>query len=124
MGSSSAKQRDPETGEYLLLQIAAPQREIRNFAVLLLDPRRDHLYMRFPDDLRDFADEYDIELLAALPEDFRAKVGEQGGEKFLLSLEDTLSNFLRLSERRAIPIRVDFKKTLDDLFAEGVVPAL
>ncbi len=99
-------------------------REVRNLAVLLLDSRRDHLYMRFPDDLRGFADEEDLELLAALTEDFRLKMGEQGGEKFLLSLEDTLSNFLRLSERTAIPIPFDFKETLDDLFATRVLHAI
>ncbi len=78
--------------------------------------------MRFPEDLTAFGSEEDLELLGALPEDFRLQVGKRGGEQFLRLLEDTLSNFLRISERTTIPIPSDFKRTLDELFVIHCVP--
>ncbi len=109
--------------EFVLLQLAAPGQPIRNIAVLLLDPKKDRIFMRFPDDWRTFpAGDY-AEMLPLLAEDFGMKVGEMGAASFLRSLEDTLSNILRLSDRTVIPLPADFKKTLDDLFTTHVIQA-
>ena len=80
--------------------------------------------MRFPDDWLRFGDGDYAEVLSCIPEDFQMKVGEMGAKKFLGYLEDTLSNFLRVSDRTVIPVPADFKKTLDDLFTRHVIQAI
>lgn len=123
MGTSKlkAEEKASRVAEFVLLQLAAPGQPIKNIAVLLLDPKRDRLFMRFPDDWRNFGDGDYAEVLPLLAEDFQMKIGEMGAETFLRSLEDSLSNFLRLSDRTDIPLLASFKKTLDDLFTRHVI---
>ena len=126
MGTSKRENEEQAGGnaEFILLQLAAPGQPLRNIAVLLLDPKRDRLFMRFPDDWSRFGNGDYAEILSLLAEDFEMKVGEMGAEGFLRSLEDTLSNFLRLSDRTTIRLPDDFKKALDDLFTTHVIHAM
>jgi len=67
----------------------------------------------------DLADPEDAEVLEALEEDIRRKVSEAGAEACLRSLEDSLSNALRVSERQTAAVDA-FSRVLDRLYDEHV----
>ena len=60
-----------------------------------------------------------MEILKLLDEDFAAKIDEMGGDVFLRSLEDSLSNTLLITERRDVEVS-NFQTALDRLFEEHV----
>lgn len=106
----------------VVVQVAVPQRPVANIGILLLDPSRNHLYMRFVDRWEEFtSDEDELEILSYMSEDFQSRASEQGGEHFLRSIEDSLSNFLLLSPRKELPGVDDFEHTLNQLFADFVL---
>ena len=84
--------------EYSILEICLPAQKPAPFGVLLIDPESDRVYQRFREDVAPDAD--DAEVLAALPDDLAAKAREMGGETLLAWFEDSLSNTLRISDRR------------------------
>jgi SOS-response transcriptional repressor LexA len=97
----------PAKSEFCLLETSAPRRTI---GVFLLSGK--DLKFRLREDWAEFED---AEYLASLEEDFTIKIGEMGGEDFLRWMEDTLSNFLLISEREAAG-----GKSIDALFEEHV----
>ena len=103
--------------EFSLLEVCLPARKIVPLGVLLFDPQSDRLYQRFRDDPP--ADPEDAELLSLLPGDLEQKARELGGERLLAQFEDTLSNTLRLTDRRALAVR-DFDAALERLYDEHV----
>ena len=106
-------------GEYAVLQAALPERPVANIGVLLLDPSSRKLYSKLREFFGDVANPDEAEVLSELREDFAKRLEEIDGEEFLIWLEDTLSNVLRVTERQTVMVR-DFNKTLDKLFAEHV----
>jgi phage repressor protein C with HTH and peptisase S24 domain len=60
-----------------------------------------------------------VEILELLDGDFEARVGEMGGDAFLRSLEDSLSNTLLITERVEVTVS-GFKTALNRLFEEHV----
>jgi len=89
--------------------------------VLLLDPDSDRLWVRMRQSYDELADPEDAEVLEALDQDIRARAEEQGAAAYLASLEDSLSNAVRLSERHAVPVD-SFSRVLDRLYAEHIEP--
>jgi hypothetical protein len=61
----------------------------------------------------------DRELLELLDLDIRLKAKEIGGAEFLQSLEDTLSNTLRITPRESVEV-AGFAETLNRLYADHV----
>jgi len=111
--------------QYSLMDVALPGRPPIVAGVLLLDPETDKLHLRLRDDWEAVADPEDAELLAHAGADFSLQSRELGGERFLQSLEDSLSNTIRLREREAVTV-FDFEKALTRLYqrhVEGAVPA-
>ena len=106
--------------EYLLLRFAGPGRPVRNVGVLLYDPRAERLYWRVRTDWQNIADPDDAEILAEVSRHLQEQAGRMGAEQFLRGLEDTLSNVLRLSERRTIQV-ADFQEAADALYELHVV---
>lgn len=104
--------------EYLILQARLPGRRAENFGVLLLDPESDSLYPKFREDYY-VADPDDAEVLALLPDDLRAKARELGGGQLLAHFEDTLSNTLQVTDRRAVVVR-DFETAAEKLFRDHI----
>ena len=84
-------------------------------AVLVFDPDRDSLHWRFREDWDIIADPEDVEVLGHFAEDFAQKVQEIGPGPFLAYLEDTLSNWLQLTERSAVDVE-NVAETVDTLF--------
>jgi phage repressor protein C with HTH and peptisase S24 domain len=119
---SIASGRRPQkgtSGEYLLVVLALPGEPERNIGVLLRDPTTGQLYPKVRDHWEEIEDSEEAELLEALGEDFESKIREMGGDDFLRSLEDSLSNTLRVSERMAVTVD-SFPRTLERLYEEHV----
>jgi len=91
-------------GAYVLLEAALPERPVRNIGVLLLDPATDRGWLKMREGYDDIAAEEDAEVFAALEEDVRAQIAESGAEAFLRSLEDSLSNVLRITDRQSVEV--------------------
>ena len=104
-------------GTYVVLEAALPELAPRPVGVLLIDPSSDRAWVRLRDRFDDLTE--DTEVWDALEDDLRTKAAEAGAEAFLAALEDSLSNALRVSERRAVEVDA-FTRTLERLFAEHV----
>ena len=79
--------------------------------VLLHDPSSNGLHVRLRRDWEEIASEEDAEVLSALAGDLETKAAELGAARLLQSLEDSLSNTLRISEAREVVVE-DFKRAL------------
>lgn len=85
--------------EYVVFSLApAGEREIP-FGVMILDRNTGQVEWKLREDLNELLSPGDAEYAALLDADFRARATEMGGKDFLESLEDSLSGFLRISDR-------------------------
>jgi hypothetical protein len=100
------------------LNVDAPGPEPVAVGVLLEDPSQDRLYLRLRRDWEKLAPE-EAETLSALEFDLTSKAAEMGASRLVDYLEDTLSNFLRISDRREV-IVADFPRALGHLYREHV----
>ena len=89
------------TAELLILQFALPSDGLWPFAVLLLDPRADRLYVRGRADFGP-VDPKDARILKLLLVQISQEADEASGSEILAHLEDVLSNSVRISERRRV----------------------
>jgi len=105
-------------GAFVLLEAVLPARAAQTIGVLLVDPASGRGWVRLRRDY-DFADPQDAEVLEALEEDIRRQLAEGGAETFLRSLEDSLSNVLRVSERQTVAVDA-FTRVLDRLYNDHV----
>jgi len=69
----------------------------------------------------DIAEPDDAEVLEALEPHIAQRIAEEGAGAFLASLEDSLSNALRVSGRQTIAVDA-FTRALDRLYSEHVEP--
>lgn len=91
--------------QFSVLSVALPGVKPVAIGVFLLDPADGGLRFRLREDWDEVAADEEIrEYLTALEGDFTAQVHERGGQAFLESLEDSLSNVLRISEREAVAV--------------------
>src|SRR2546421_2382449 len=108
------------TASFSLLQLALPAQAPLNVGILLLDPATDRLYKKLRRDWNAIADPESVEVLELLDQDFEQKIREMGGDAFLRSLEDVLSNTLQIGERGDVSVVSTFEKVLDRLFEQHV----
>src|SRR5215472_2207674 len=106
-------------GGYVVVRLALPNepqhaQPQHAAGVLLLDPAGDRLFVRMRSHWSDLAGPEDQEFLAALEEDFRAQAAAMGAERFLASLEDSLSHILRIDDRESVAVH-SFHHTLEKL---------
>jgi phage repressor protein C with HTH and peptisase S24 domain len=102
--------------QFSILSLALPGRPLTPAGIFLLDPTTGTLQFKLRDDWAAVgADEDDQEYLSCLEDDFRLRISETGDEQFLLSLEDSLSGLLRISDREAIAV-TNPTRTLQRLF--------
>lgn len=106
-------------GTYVLLEAVLPQRPPETIGVLLIDPATDRGWVRMRARYDDLADPDDAEVLEALEEDIRRSIEPLGAEACLKSLEDSLSNVLRVSERQCVAVDA-FSRVLDRLYSDHV----
>jgi DUF3037 family protein len=105
------------------LQLVLPGRRECNIGVFLLDQETGGLFFKLREDWEQIADPDEAELLSQLRGDFERRLqelGENRGEEFLRSLEDQLSNILRLTARVSVRVK-DLQSTLDRLFEKNCV---
>jgi phage repressor protein C with HTH and peptisase S24 domain len=105
--------------QYLVVEVALPGRPKVNAGVLLLDPVSDQLHVRLRQDWEQVAGAEDVEVLEHLEAELESRGREAGGEAFLASLEDTLSNALQITQRETIAVG-DFEKALERLYRKHV----
>ncbi|HTX35258.1 MAG TPA: hypothetical protein VME43_09555 [Bryobacteraceae bacterium] len=108
-------------GCYAVLEAALPGQAPENIGVLLIDPAADRGWVRLRPSFDDIAGPEDAEVLEALGPHIARCLEESGAEAYLASLEDSLSNVVRVSERRAVEVDA-FSRVLDRLFSEHVAP--
>jgi SOS-response transcriptional repressor LexA len=106
-------------GVYVLLEAALPGRAPRNIGVILIDTAEDRGWVRLRGRYDDLAEPDDAEVLDLLEEDLRSKLAENGGEAFLRSLEDSLSNAVRVSGRQSVAVDA-FTRVLGRLYNDHV----
>jgi SOS-response transcriptional repressor LexA len=86
--------------------------------VLLTDPSQDRLYLRLRRDWEEIAPE-EADVLSNLEFDLTSKATEMGASRLLGYLEETLSNVVRIGERREVMVE-DFDRALGRLYREHV----
>jgi len=90
-------------GEYSILELHLPGHVPANLGVLVFEPGTGAVEVKLREDA-DAAPE-DEEVLSLLPTDLESKAREMGPEKLIALFEDTLSNVVRISERRTAAFR-------------------
>ncbi|HEY9140037.1 MAG TPA: hypothetical protein VIN93_04055, partial [Bryobacteraceae bacterium] len=108
-------------GTYVLLEAVLPGKPPRHIGVILIDPATDRGWVKLRGRYDDFAAAEDAEVLEAVEADLRDKLAEMGGEACLASLEDSLSNVLRVGERQAVSVDA-FSRVVERLYGEHVEP--
>ena len=111
----------PSRGEYSVLQVCLPGSRPEPYGILLLDPGSDRVWQR----ARAVPEGEDSDVFGLLPADLEAKARELGGQGLLALFEDSLSNTIRITDRRGVLVR-DFENAVARLFAEhveGAAPA-
>jgi SOS-response transcriptional repressor LexA len=106
-------------GTYVILEAQLPGQPGRNIGVYLVDPATDRLWLRMRDAYHGLASAEDVEVLDGLADDIRSRSVEMGAEAFLRSLEDSLSNAVRVGERRTVEVDA-FSRVVDGLFDRHV----
>jgi len=106
-------------GWYYVLQQELPGGDLVPIGLLLENPERNELHLRLLRDLNALTKAEDAEVLAALSQDLRGKATEMGARALLRSLEDSVSNAIRITDRRAVEIS-NFEWSLNQLFREHV----
>ena len=102
---------------YSILTVETPG-EPANAGVLLEDPATDRLHVRVRRDWNQIAPE-EAEVLSVLEANLAAKSAEMGAANLFARLEDTLSNWLRISDRREVMVE-NFERALARLYREHV----
>jgi SOS-response transcriptional repressor LexA len=121
---SIAARRTPKLGRqgtYAVLEAALPGQPPENIGVILIDPETGRGWARLRPTFDDIAGPEDAEVLEALEDEIWRRMAESGGEAFLQSLEDTLSNAVRIGERQSVEVDA-FTRVLDQLYCEHVGP--
>ena len=116
-GANASAPTNTRAARYSLLMVDLPGQEITTAGVLLEDPATDRVHIRLRRDWQSI-DPDEAEVLAFLEEDLLAWAAEEGAAKFFARLEDTLSNTIRVSDRREAMVE-DFPR-LARLYREHV----
>jgi SOS-response transcriptional repressor LexA len=108
-------------GVYSLLEAWLPGRPAQTVGVLLVDLASDRGWVRFRSRFDDIADPDEAEVLEGTESHFRDCLAGKGAAAFLASLELSLSNTIRITDREAIAVD-SYTRTLDRLFDRHVEP--
>lgn len=118
MSFASTSVAGTRAARYSLLTVELPGQEAVTAGVLLEDPAANLVYIRLRRDWEHFAPE-EAEVLSLLEDDLLARAAQMGAAQFLAQLEDTLSNTVRVSDRRETFVE-DFPRALGRLYRQHV----
>jgi SOS-response transcriptional repressor LexA len=108
-------------GTWSLLEVAPSGRKPVPLGVLLVDDAGDRLTLRLRNTSElDELCEQEADILCFLESQLQTEAAERGAKALLGSLENSLSDFLRIGDRTAIAYTGDPQKTADRLFDEYV----
>src|SRR5580704_12927281 len=105
-------------GNLSILELEIPGREPVPAGVLLEDPSQDRLYLRLRRDWEALAPG-EAATLSGIEFSLSAWAAEMGAKRLLSHLEDTLSNILRMGERREVMVE-GFPSALARLYREHI----
>jgi hypothetical protein len=105
--------------EYIVLQFDRPGVGLTPLAMLLLDLASNLLFIRAHAEVESVTGCEDAEVVKAFLTQLAEDALQGGGREIIERLEDTLSNALRLTERKTATID-NITTALDDLFREQV----
>jgi SOS-response transcriptional repressor LexA len=105
----------------VVLEAALPSRPPAPLGVLLVDPETDRGWLQLRRDFAEIADSDDAEVLEALEDHIRQYISENGAQAFLQSLEDALSNAIRVTDRQAVQVDA-FTRVVESLYRDHVEP--
>ena len=108
-------------GVYAVLEVALPGRASHNIGIVLVDSTTGRGWLKLREQFDDIAGPEDAEVFAALDADLRERMAEEGAEPLLQWMEDTLSNVLRIGDRREVNAE-SFTRSLAQLYEEHVEP--
>jgi SOS-response transcriptional repressor LexA len=104
-------------GTYVVLEAALPDRTPQPIGVVLIDPATNRGWVRLLPAFDHLTN--DTEVLDALEDDLRTQIANAGAEAFLRSLEDSLSNVVRVGERMSVVVDA-FTRVVERLYVEHV----
>jgi hypothetical protein len=104
---------------YLVVYYAPVEQSQVPIGILLFDPQRDSLILRFRRDWS-FAEEDDREILVGLSASIAKMARELGPAALINFFEDTLSNTISISERRYLGRNSDLPNTLNTIFEREI----
>jgi hypothetical protein len=108
--------------EFSVLFYVPPGCEPIPIGVLIYDTTNNDLFARLHDNW-DFVAAEDQDYLSLLTDHVAAMVRELGGRQLLEYFENTLSNVLRISDRRTVA-GTDPRAVMDAMYEQLVAPAL
>lgn len=103
---------------YSVLAVALADGVLTEAGVLLEDPAADRLFIRLRRDWDHIAGD-EAEVFSALESDLESKAAQLGAARLLDTLEDTLSNSVRITDRRDTAV-ASFDRGLDHLYRRHV----
>jgi SOS-response transcriptional repressor LexA len=106
------------TARYSLLTVELPGQDPVTAGVLLEDPATDRVHIRLRRDWERIAPD-EAEVLSVMEDDLLARANESGAANFFAQMEDTLSNAVRVSDRREAMVE-DFPRALGRLYRQHV----
>ncbi len=106
---------------YSVLQAELPGGDLTPIGILLEDSTSQQLYIRLRRDFDRFADPGDLDVFDALQDDLAAKArpDDLGVDGLFRSLEGSLSNGLRITDREEVEVE-DFPRALNRLYRQNV----
>jgi hypothetical protein len=108
-------------GSWSLLEVVPAGSKPRPLGILLIDSENDTLKHRLLDSTRfEDLEEQEVDILDSLAYDLETRARESGASALLSLFEDSLSGFIRISDRTAIELTGNPQKTADRLFDEYV----
>jgi len=118
MSASIISVATTRAARYSLLTVELPGLEMVTAGVLLEDPATNRVHIRLRRDWERLAPE-EAEVFSVLEDDLLASAAREGAAIIFMQLEDTLSNTIRVSERRETMVE-DFSRALGRLYRQHV----
>lgn len=122
MSTSQPQSAQTHTARYSLVLVELPGREPVPAGVLLEDTAADEVHIRLRRDWDSIAPE-ESEVLSGLEDELLSQAAGAGAARFFANLEDTLSNAVRVGERRDTIVE-DFPRALNRLYRQHVPSAV
>lgn len=108
-------------GVYAVLEAALPDHMPANIGVIVVDSETGRGWLKLRKDYDQLAAPEDAEVLEGLEDEIRERMREDGAAAVLDWMEDTLSNVVRITDRREVHAQ-SFTWTLAQLYERNVEP--